>query len=133
MLKQIQVQLYPPEQPHWHGDIKKHWRSSGVFNLKIHTFSHYFIVEFGEVLPTALTSRDQGKNYQTCKHRYKLYHNNETGKSTTWKETWIEFKKYADCRFWANIYEISWDFRSVRLISLYDKNHSENHLSGNQW
>ena len=31
MLKQIQVQLYPPERPQWYGDIKKHRRSFGVF------------------------------------------------------------------------------------------------------
>ena len=58
------------------------------------------------------------KEYERCKHRYKLCHIKQTGPSTTWKETCIKFKKYADCRFWANIYKIYWDFRSVRIISL---------------
>ena len=44
------------------------------------------------------------------------------GQSTTWKETCIKFKKYADCMFWKNIYKIYWDFRSVRIISLQEKN-----------
>ena len=58
------------------------------------------------------------KNYETCKHRYKLHHVNQKSQSTRWKETCIEFKKYADCRFWANTYEVYWNFRSVRIISL---------------
>ena len=43
-------------------DIKKHWRSSGVFIVnfkKIPYFFLVFIAEFGEVLPAAFTSRDQ--------------------------------------------------------------------------
>ena len=55
------------------------------------------------------------------------------GQSTTWKETCIEFKKYADCRFWANMYKIYWDFCSVRVISLKEKNGGGNHFSGYQW
>ena len=60
MLKKIQLQLYPPEWPHGHGDIKKHWHSSGVFIVnfekKVYT---YFIIEFGKVLPAVFTSRYQ--------------------------------------------------------------------------
>ena len=33
MLKQIQVQLHPPERPQRHGDITKHQRSSGVSTI----------------------------------------------------------------------------------------------------
>ena len=29
--------------------------------------------------------------------------------------------KYTECRLWANIYEIYWDFLSTRIISLYEK------------
>ena len=39
----------------------------------------------------------------------------------TWKETCIKFIKYAQCRLWANIYEIHWDFRSANIISLLEK------------
>ena len=60
MLKQIHTHLYLPEGPHWHGDIKKHWHSSGVFIVnfekKVYT---YFIIEFGKVLPAVFTSRYQ--------------------------------------------------------------------------
>ena len=37
------------------------------------------------------------------------------------KETYIEFNKYAECRLWANIYDIYWDFRSAGIISLQEK------------
>ena len=53
--------------------------------------------------------------------------------TTIWKETCIEFIKYAECRLWANIYEIYLDFRSARIISLHKKNCSWNHLSGHYW
>ena len=57
----------------------------------------------------------------TYMHWYKLWHINQTGQSTTWKEACInKFKKYVDCRFWANIYKIYWDFGSVRIF-LYRK------------
>ena len=43
------------------------------------------------------------------------------GQTTTWKETCIEFTKYAESRLWANIYEIYWDFRFTIIISLQEK------------
>ena len=46
-----------------------------------------------------------------------LCHIKQTGQSTTWKRTCIEFWNYADCRFWGNIYKIYWSFRSVRITS----------------
>ena len=42
MLKQIQVQLYPPEQPHWHGDTKKYWHSSGFFIVNFEMIPLFF-------------------------------------------------------------------------------------------
>ena len=62
MLKQVHVQLYPPKGPHSHGDIKKHCVplvSSLLTLTRFDTSSWYFIVEFGEVLPAAFTSREQ--------------------------------------------------------------------------
>ena len=44
MLKQIQVQLSLPERPHWHGDIKKHWRFSGIFIVTFEKIPHLFLV-----------------------------------------------------------------------------------------
>ena len=38
------------------------------------------------------------KNYKTCKGRCKLCHINQTGQTTTWKETCIKFIKYAECK-----------------------------------
>ena len=61
------------------------------------------------------------KNYETCDQRYKLCNINQTCQSATWKENRIEFKKYAEGRFWANMCKIVWDFRSVRIISLSEK------------
>ena len=110
------MQVYAPKRPQWHSDIKKHWRSFGVALLSLtrfHTFSWYFIIEFGEVLPAALTSRDQtkvqtSKNYGTCKHRYKLCHINQTGQNTLWKET-MEFKKLYRLGF----YQTSMEFIEI--------------------
>ena len=59
MLKQIHEQLYLSERPYWHEAIKKHWRFSGVSIVNFHTFSYYFIVEFGEKFPAVFTSRDE--------------------------------------------------------------------------
>ena len=44
MFKRIQVQLYPPGRPHWHGDIKKHWRCSGVFIVSFEKIPQLFLV-----------------------------------------------------------------------------------------
>ena len=40
----IQVQLYPPEWPHWNGDIKTHWRSSGVVIVNFEKIPYLFLV-----------------------------------------------------------------------------------------
>ena len=77
----------------------------------------YFILEFREVLAARFTSRDQS----TCKGRYKLCHINQMCQTTTWKETCIKLNKHAECRFWADIYEIYGDFHSARIISLQEK------------
>ena len=61
-----------------------------------------------------------GENYRTCEHRNKLHLINQTGQSKTWIETCIEFKKYIECSFWANIHKIYWNFHSIRIISLYE-------------
>ena len=108
---------------------------SSLLTLKrFQNFSKYFIVDFGEVLPAAAEIKVKtSKNYKICKLRYKLSHINQTGQSMTWKETRIGLKKYAKCWFWANIYEIYRDFRSVRIITLSEKKRSVKHLSGPQW
>ena len=43
-MKQIHVLLYPPERPHWHGDIKEHWHSSSVFIVNFEKIPHLFLV-----------------------------------------------------------------------------------------
>ena len=50
MLKQIQVHLYAPEQPHWHGDIKKHWHSSSVFIVNFEKIPYFFLVFHHQIL-----------------------------------------------------------------------------------
>ena len=70
-----------------------------------------------------------GKNYET--YICKLCHINQTGQTTTWKGTCIEFKMYAECRLWVNIYKIYRDFCSKRKISLQEKNHRANPITDN--
>ena len=86
MLKQIQVQLYPQEEPHWHGDIKKHWHSSGVFIVSFEKIPQLFL----EIKVKA------SKSYETFKHRYKLCHINQMAQIARWKEeTWkVEQEKW---------------------------------------
>ena len=36
--------ICPSERPRWHGDIKKHWRSSGVFIVNFEKIPHPFLV-----------------------------------------------------------------------------------------
>ena len=43
-MKQVQLQLYPPEWPLWHGDIEKHWSSPGVFIVNFEKMPHLFLV-----------------------------------------------------------------------------------------
>ena len=43
-MKQINVHLYPPERPHWHGDIRKHWSFSGVFISNFDKIPHLYLV-----------------------------------------------------------------------------------------
>ena len=41
------------------------------------------------------------------------------GWSTIWNEIRIKFKIYAECRIWADIYKIYWDFCSVIIINFF--------------
>ena len=43
MLKQTQVQLYPPERTHWNDDITKHWHFSGVFIVNFEKIPRLFL------------------------------------------------------------------------------------------
>ena len=97
-MKQIQVQLYPPKQPHWHGVIKKHWRSFGVFLVNFEKIPHLFL--FGELLPPAFTSRNQSTdkwNYETCQHMHELCHINQTVQSTACMSVAISDSSYGLC------------------------------------
>ena len=96
-----------------------------VFSLvtlkRFYTFSWHFTVEFEACyrlgLPTEIKVQTS-KNYETCKSRCKSYHINQTDQTTTWKETCVEFKKYAKCKLWTKIYQIYWDFCFIRTILL---------------
>ena len=123
MLKQIQVQLHPPERPHWHGDIKKHWRSYGVFIVNFEKIPQLFLVLhcwiWESVASCIYQQRSKKRQEKITKHastgtNYAIL--TKLVKVQLKKKTCIELKKYADCSFWANIYEIYWDFRSVRIV-----------------
>ena len=122
------------EPPCWLQDIKKHWCCSCVsivYFEKIPYLFLVFILEFQELLPAEFTNEVQtNKNYVTCNDRCKLRDINQTGQTASWKETCIKFNKYAECRLWANIYEIYWDFCSARVISLPEK---KNVWKPSQW
>ena len=60
-----------------------------------HSFSKYFIVEFGKCFWLYLATEikvETSKNYKACKHGYKLCHINQTGQSTTWKKPVLNLK-----------------------------------------
>ena len=89
MLQKIQLQLYPPEQPHWHEDITKTflflwclWRFKRLFLV----FHCWILGSVANCLPTEIKVKTN-RNYKTCKHRYKLSHNNQMGQSTVLKIT----------------------------------------------
>ena len=50
-----------------------------------------------------------------------ITHINQTERTPTWKETCTEFKRYRQCSLSSSIYEICWDFRSAKTISLPEK------------
>ena len=91
MLKQIQVQLHPPEQPHCHGENKNIDIPlvSPLLTLKrFHTFSQYFIAEFGSVTGCVYQQRSKHKQVTITKHtrtgtNYKLCQITQTGETTT--------------------------------------------------
>ena len=116
------------EQAHWHEDIKKHSRCCGLSIVNFEKIPHLFLVFnswiLGSVASCVYQERSKyskSKNYETCKDRSKLCYINQAVQTRTWKETCIEFIKYAGCRLWANIYEMYWDFHSTRIISLQKK------------
>ena len=77
-----------PERLHWDGDIKKHWRCSGVFIVNFKKIPHLFLVF--DCLPGKIKVQTS-KNYETFKDRYKLCHINHTDQTKAWKETCIKF------------------------------------------
>ena len=102
-------------------------RSSGVFKLwqdstPLLSISLLNLGKCCRLRLPAVSKVQTNRNYETCEHVYKLCNINQTGQSTTWKETRIEFKKYAEGRFRENIHKIYWNFCSVRIISLLEKN-----------
>ena len=63
---------YPPEQPHWHEDIKKHWRSSGVFIVTFEKISHLSLVFpcwiWGSVADCIYQQRSKYRQVKIIKH-----------------------------------------------------------------
>ena len=72
MLKQIHIQLYPPERPHWHGDIKKHQRSTAVFTVNFEKMQYLFLVFdcliWGSVAGCIYQQRSKYRQVKTPKH-----------------------------------------------------------------
>ena len=131
MFKQIHARLHPPERIYWHGEIKKHWSSSGAFIVNFDKIPHIFLVFHCWIWGSIATCVYQqwpkyklkkitkhvstGKNYAILNKRVKVKHE---------KKFASNLKKYAECMFWANICKIYWDFCSIRIVSLQEKNHS---------
>ena len=118
------------EQTHGHGDIKKHWRSPVVFIDSFEKIPHLYLVfhcwiwenvvicfyqQRSKYRQVKITKHEStGANYIILTKRVKVKYE----KKPIYRIKSIEFKNYADCRFWANIYEIYWEFCSVRIFSL---------------
>ena len=92
---------------------------------RFHSFSQYFtFLNFGKFCQLGLPAEikvQTSNNYETCKDRCKLCHINQTGQTTTRNETCIKFINDAECRHWANIYDILWEFCCTRIISSQQK------------
>ena len=70
MLKEIQVQLYLPEQSQWHGDFKKHWCSSGVFIVNFEIIPHLSIslLNLGNCCKLCYQQRSKYRQVKITKH-----------------------------------------------------------------
>ena len=106
MLKLSQVQLYLPERSHWHGGIKKHWRSSGVFIVNFDKIPHLFLVfhcwiwesvadcvyqQWSKYWQVKIKKHAMtGTNSAILTKRVKVQHENKF------------VSKYVECRLWAN-------------------------------
>ena len=108
--------------PHWHENIMKHWWCSDVFIVNFEQISHLFLVFHcwiwesvdGWVYRPSSKSRDV-KIMTHARAGTKLCNINQRSQTTTWKETCIELKKYAECKLWSNIYKMYWDFHFLTL------------------
>ena len=70
----------------------------------------HFILEFGKVLPAAVTSGDQ--------RPLNIRKYSETWSNCNKKRNLHRIKKVCRARLWVNIYEMYWDFRFIRIVSL---------------
>ena len=112
---------------HWHENINKHWWCSDIFIINFEQTPDLFLVFHCWILESVASwvyrPRSKDREVKIIKHARagtKLCNINQTSQTTTWKETCIEFKKYAEWRLWANIYEMYWDFHFIRIISLQE-------------
>ena len=117
MLKQIHVQLHPPQQPHWHGDIKKHWHSTGDKIPFIFFVFHCWI--WGTNASCIYQQRSKYRQEEITKHAstgtdYAIL----TKQIKVNHEKKLELNLYAESTFWANIYKMYWHFHSARVISV---------------
>ena len=110
MLKLIHVQLYAPERPHWHGGIKKHWPSSGIFLVNFDKIPHLFLVFhcsiWGSVAGCVYQQWSKYRHAKIVKHA-----STGTNYAILTKQVKVQNEKkfvlkYVECRFWANIYKI---------------------------
>ena len=124
-MKKNWVKLYPPERPHWHGDIKKNCRVSSAF-IDFEKVPDLFLVfhcSLGSVSGCVYQQRSDyrqvkiakyagtGTNYVTLTKQVKIQHE---------KKPALNLKDMQMIRFWANIDKIYWGFCFVRMIFWYE-------------
>ena len=135
MLKQIRVQLYPPEWPPWHGNIKEHWRSSAVFIVNFETMPHLFLVFhrwiWGIVASCLYQQKSKYRQVKITKHASTGTNYAILTKVQHEKKPVTNLKIMQIVGFGQTSTKFIEIF-VVRLISLYEKNRSGNHLSGCQ-
>ena len=125
------------EQPHWHGDIKKHWSSSGVFIDSFEKIPHLFLVFqcwiWESVFGCFYRQRSKYRQVKITKHastgtNYAIL--TKRVKTQYEKKPASNLKTMQILGFEQTFRKFYWDFPSVRKFFLLEKSRSGLFLVG---
>ena len=101
---------------------------AGVSIVNFETIPHFFLVFHSWILGIAGRVYQQRWKYRPAKIMKHTRADANYAVLTKWvklqhekKPVWNSKSIYTECRHWANIYKIYWNFHSARKISLYIK------------